>query len=80
VNPQERGLKFERRVAELYREFGARRVIHNTIIDGFQIGILIFHELPDGTEIRTIVECKAFSRPVVEWGLTTISYEKHSTN
>ena len=64
MNTQEKGLEFERKVAELYRLLGARRVVHNTIIEGSQVDIFVESELSDGTPVRTIVECKSYSRPV----------------
>jgi len=37
-------LAFERRVAEAYRRLGANRIIHNTILDGSQVDILVVHK------------------------------------
>ncbi len=64
ANSQQKGLEFERQVAELYRTLGARRVVHNTIIAGSQIDLYIEYDLPDGTPVRIVLECKAYARPV----------------
>ncbi len=66
MNSQEKGLAFEREVAELVRTLGARRVVHNSIIDGYQIDIFAESTL-SGTglgTVRTVIECKAYVRPV----------------
>ena len=58
-----KGLAFEREVASIFRALGAR-VEHEVALAGNQIDIVVREETPSGTSIITVVECKAFSRPV----------------
>jgi hypothetical protein len=64
VNKHQTGLEFEREVVDLYRLLGSR-VIHNTIINGCQVDLLLESNIPGtAAAVRTIVECKAFARSV----------------
>lgn len=58
-----RGLDLEREVASIFRALGAR-VEHDVALAGNQIDIIVREETPSGRTITTVVECKAFSRPV----------------
>jgi hypothetical protein len=58
-----RGFAFEREVASIFRALGAK-VEHDIALAGNQIDIIAREEIPSGRIISTIVECKAFSRPV----------------
>jgi nucleoside 2-deoxyribosyltransferase len=55
---------FERKVAELYARLGYKEVVHDKIVDGSQIDVYAIHELPDGSKVRYIVECKNYSGSV----------------
>jgi uncharacterized protein YjbI with pentapeptide repeats len=55
--------EFEREIAQLYRDLGAR-VEHDTNIGGLQIDVFAEQHTPDGTLIRTAIECKNYSRPL----------------
>lgn len=61
--PYEKALQFERDVADIYRILGAR-VKHDVALAGNQIDILIEEHTSSGTELRTAIECKSFSKPV----------------
>ncbi|MBA7664682.1 hypothetical protein ES703_72743 [subsurface metagenome] len=51
-------------MGRLLSKLGAKRVVHNAVIDGSQIDIVVEQELPTGTPILTIVECKNWDQPV----------------
>lgn len=59
-----KAIEFERQVGRLLSKLGAKRVLHNAVIDGSQIDLVVEQELPTGTPILTIVECKAWDQPV----------------
>lgn len=59
----ERGKRFEREVAAIFRTLGAE-VQHDVGVAGNQIDILVRERTTSGSTISTIVECKSFSRPV----------------
>lgn len=59
-----KGIQFEKQVGDLFGKLGAKRIIHNAAIDGSQIDLVIEQELPSGLLIKSIVECKAWSRPI----------------
>lgn len=70
MSGQQKWFEFEREVVDLYRVLGAR-VIHNSIINGSQIDILLENAISGAVpSVRTIVECKAFARPV---GIDTVN-------
>lgn len=58
-----KGQQFERDVAAIYRLLGAE-VQRDVSLAGNQIDILLKERTSSGSEIKTAVECKAFSRPV----------------
>ena len=60
----EKGIVFEKEVAELYSLLGADKIIRNRIIDGNQIDIYAEHKLPDGSVVTSIIECKNYSKNV----------------
>ncbi len=62
-SPMQRGLKFEREVASIYRALGAK-VVHDTAIAGNQIDILAEERTAAGTLLRTAIECKAYSSQI----------------
>ena len=57
------GRNFEREVASMYRALGAE-VQHDVGIAGNQIDIVIKENTTSGRTVTTIVECKAYQRPV----------------
>jgi len=59
-----KGIQFEKEVGSLLGQMGAKRVIHQAVIDGSQIDLLIEQELPIGNSVFTIVECKDWAQPV----------------
>ncbi|BBO76049.1 hypothetical protein DSCW_34660 [Desulfosarcina widdelii] len=62
-SPAQRGFKFEREVASIYRALGAE-VVHDVAIAGNQIDVLAHERTTAGTLIRTAIECKAYSSQV----------------
>ena len=58
-----RGWAFERQVAALYRILGAN-VEFEVVLAGSKIDLLITQEIATGKIIRTVVECKDYSRPI----------------
>lgn len=54
---------FEREVASIFRALGAK-VEHDVAIAGNQIDVLAREETASGRSVTTIIECKAFRRPV----------------
>lgn len=56
------GYQFEREVAAIYRALGAR-VEQDVIIAGNQVDVVIEEETGSGSRIKTVIECKNFSRP-----------------
>lgn len=65
MNAHQKGVEFERTVAELFRSLGARRVVHNSIIDGSQIDLFVENVVPGAAaNIKMVIECKDFARPV----------------
>jgi hypothetical protein len=58
------GNRFEREIGALLGQLGAKRVIHNAVIDGVSIDLLLEQELPTGNSVFTIVECKDWKQPV----------------
>jgi len=60
----EKGVIFEKEVAELYALLGADKVIRNRIIDGNQIDTYTEQKLPDGSVVTSIIECKNYSKNV----------------
>jgi uncharacterized protein YjbI with pentapeptide repeats len=59
ITPQD----FELWVAQAYRDLGAN-VEHNKSIDGLQIDVFVIQSTPDGSSIRTAVECKRLADPL----------------
>jgi len=57
------GWEFERKVAAIYRTLGAK-VEHDVALAGNQIDLLINELTPSGSQVRTAVECKNYTRPV----------------
>lgn len=64
VEAYQKGIDFEHEVGSFLSKLGAKRVLHNAVIDGSQIDLVVEQELPTGTSISTIVECKAWDQPV----------------
>lgn len=58
------GKELERRVAQAYREIGARKVEHNVELVGHQIDIYVELETPDRSLHRIAVEAKDHASPV----------------
>ncbi|MBI5093541.1 MAG: pentapeptide repeat-containing protein [Candidatus Hydrogenedentes bacterium] len=58
-----KGSTFELEVTQAYRDLGCR-VEHNRNVSGLQIDIFVIQEAPDGSLIRTAVECKAYKSPL----------------
>lgn len=58
------GIMFEHLVGDLLGKLGAKRVIHDAVIDGNQIDLVVEQELSTGTSVLTIVECKTLGSPV----------------
>jgi hypothetical protein len=58
-----RGFEFEREVAAIYRALGAR-VEQDVVVAGNQIDVVVEEETASGSRIKTVIECKNFSRPV----------------
>lgn len=54
--------KFEKQVAEVYRELGATEIECDKDIDGHQIDVFAIVPLPDGTYSRNIISCKCYGR------------------
>lgn len=61
MNSYEKGVAFEKSVAQLFAKLGYKKVIRNRIIDGSRIDITTEHELPDGSVTKHIIECKDYS-------------------
>jgi hypothetical protein len=59
----QRGYQFEREVAAIYRALGAR-VEQDVAVAGNQIDVVAEEETRSGSRIKTVIECKYFSRPV----------------
>ncbi|MCA1619208.1 MAG: pentapeptide repeat-containing protein [Acidobacteria bacterium] len=55
--------EFERTVAQVYGELGAQ-VEHNKNVGGLQIDVFVIQHTPDGSTIRTAIECKAYKEPI----------------
>ena len=58
-----RAFQFEREVAAIYRALGAR-VEQDVVVAGNQIDVVVEEETASGSRIKTVIECKNFSRPV----------------
>src|SRR5438876_4040355 len=56
-------LEFEREVASIFRARGAT-VEHDVAVAGNQIDIVARETTATGRSVATIIECKAFRRPV----------------
>ena len=63
VTVYEEARDFERKVATIFRALGAK-VAHDVSLAGNQIDILVSEETPSGSEIKSAIECKYYSRPV----------------
>ena len=61
-------IEFELEVARIYRELGAQ-VEHNKNIDGLQIDVFAVQNTPDGSVIKTGIECKNYSKSL---GVNTV--------
>lgn len=59
----DRAFQLEREVAAIYRALGAR-VEQNVVVAGNQIDVVVEEETASGSRIKTVIECKNFSRPV----------------
>jgi uncharacterized protein YjbI with pentapeptide repeats len=51
--------QFELAVAQVYRDLGAQ-VVHNKNVGGLQVDVFAVQRTPDGSTIRTAIECKAY--------------------
>jgi hypothetical protein len=58
----QRGFQFEREVAAIYRALGAR-VEQDVVVAGNQVDVVVEEETASGSRIKTVIECKNFSRP-----------------
>ena len=65
----EEAIRFERRVASIFRALGAA-VEHNVSLAGNQIDILVTEQTPAGASVHSAVECKYFNRAV---GVDTVN-------
>src|SRR5438094_210621 len=63
------GRDFEREVAAIFRTLGAT-VEHDVPLAGNQIDVVVREATASGRTVTTIVECKAYQRPV---GLDTVN-------
>jgi hypothetical protein len=63
VSPSQRAYQFEREVAAIYRALGGR-VEQDVVVAGNQIDVVVEEETASGSRIKTVIECKNFSRPV----------------
>jgi hypothetical protein len=61
--PAHSGYALERRVAAIFRTLGAK-VEHDVSLAGSQIDLVVREGRAAGQPITTIIECKAFARPV----------------
>lgn len=58
------GKELEQRVAQAYREMGARKVEQDTQLAGNQIDVIVWMEAPDHSTLRIAIEAKDWSRRV----------------
>src|SRR5262249_50655095 len=54
---------FEREVASIFRVLGAE-VEHDVAVAGNQVDVVVREQTQSGRPVTTVVECKAFDRPV----------------
>jgi len=62
-NPQAAWRDFEREVASIFRALGAE-VRHDVAVAGNQIDVIAREKTASGRPVTTIIECKAYQRPV----------------
>ncbi len=55
--------QFELDIAQIYRDLGAS-VEHDKNIDGLQVDVYAIQNTPDGSQIKTGIECKQYNRPL----------------
>ena len=58
----QKGFRFEREVAAIYRTLGAS-VEQDVVLAGNQIDILLEESTSSGSKLRIAIECKSYSRP-----------------
>lgn len=63
-SPTNTGKQFERVIAGLYRELGARKVEHDVEIEGHQIDVYVEFDLPEKSVHRIAIEAKDRASPV----------------